>query len=179
VADNSVEIPNRAAFKASEVCEIAHIPPYVLRSWEKEFPGLGAAARPGGPRIYRRHDIEQILRIKQLVFAEGLTLSGARRRLEGDPPAEDEPFLLDAPAVPENVRTRVAQAKHDLRSLLDMLSQPAATDDAVGVARAAGAGAEARDALPLLDGLADSPPKSRQARRTGKDGPAGRASKVE
>ena len=62
----------------------------MLRSWEKEFPRLGAAARPGGPRIYRRSDVEQILRIKQLVFAEGLTLAGARRRIEGDQPAEEE-----------------------------------------------------------------------------------------
>lgn len=125
VTDTSIEIPNRAAFKASEVCEIAQIPPYVLRSWEREFPGLGAAARPGGPRIYRRTDIEQILRIKQLVFTEGLTLAGARRRIEGEPPADD---VLESPPalVTAELQTGVADARRDLRALLDLLSAPVA-----------------------------------------------------
>ena len=120
MADSPVEIPNRPAFKASEVCEIAQIPSYVLRSWEKEFPGLGVATKPGGPRIFRRSDVEQILRIKHLVFAEGLTLSGARRKLEGEPPPEDE-GLPELP-VPDEIRTRVANVKRELRSLLEMLS---------------------------------------------------------
>jgi DNA-binding transcriptional MerR regulator len=125
VADTSIDIPNRAAFKASEVCEIAQIPSYVLRSWEKEFPGLGAAGRPGGPRIYRREDVEQILRIKQLVFAEGLTLAGARRKIEGDLPIEEILVAAPAPAgVPESVKTRVAEARQDLKALLDLLSTP-------------------------------------------------------
>lgn len=123
VADTSIDIPNRAAFKASEVCEIAQIPSYVLRSWEKEFPGLGAAARPGGPRIYRRGDVEQILRIKQLVFTEGLTLSGARRKIEGDAPIEDV-FVAASPAVPETVKAKVVEARQELKALLDLLSTP-------------------------------------------------------
>ncbi|HSK09718.1 MAG TPA: MerR family transcriptional regulator [Vicinamibacterales bacterium] len=137
--DPLIEIPNRAAFKAAEVCEIAHIPPYVLRSWEKEFPNLGVVARPGGPRVYRRGDIEQILRIKQLVFSEGLTLAGARRKLEGDPPPEPEPaFDL---LVPEEVKARVGKAKHELRSLLDLLASPkASAQDARGPSAVHGAG---------------------------------------
>ena len=127
VADPLTDIPNRAAFKASEVCEIAQIPPYVLRSWEKEFPGLGVASKPGGPRVYRRSDIEHVLRIKQLLFTEGLTLAGVRRKLEGDvPPAsEPEPAL----PVPDAVREKVSSVKRELRSLLDLLSvgAPAAT----------------------------------------------------
>ena len=100
VTDTPVEIPDRAAFRAAEVCEIVQIPPYVLRSWEKEFPGLGAAARPGGPRIYRRSDVEQILRIKQLVFVEGLTLAGVRHRIAGDPAEEDEKPIEPGPPQP-------------------------------------------------------------------------------
>jgi DNA-binding transcriptional MerR regulator len=185
VADQSVEIPNRAAFKASEVCEIAQIPPYVLRSWEKEFPGLGAAARPGGPRIYRRSDVEQILRIKQLVFAEGLTLAGARRRLEGDPPPEElvEDVTALGTAVSDDVRSRVAQAKQELRALLDLLSSPhgvapqsatKATTRVVPSAAAAGS-----EGLPLLDGVLDTPPKVRRGRRIGKEERDGAATKVE
>ena len=74
-----VEIPKRALFKSSEVCEIASVQPYVLRSWESEFPDLGVSKGNGGPRVYRRADVERVLRIKQLVFSDGLTLAGVRR----------------------------------------------------------------------------------------------------
>jgi DNA-binding transcriptional MerR regulator len=123
VPEPVVEIPNRPAFRASEVCEIAQIPPYVLKSWEKEFPGLGTAAKPGGPRVYRRSDVEQVVRIKHLLFAEGLTLAGVRRKLEGEPKAEDEP-LADL-TTPVEVRDKVAHVKQELRALLDLLSSPA------------------------------------------------------
>jgi DNA-binding transcriptional MerR regulator len=183
VADNSVEIPNRAAFKAAEVCEIAQIPPYVLRSWEKEFPRLGAVARPGGLRIYTRHDIEQILRIKQLVFTEGLTLAGARRKLEGDASDTDELQLPDVlPALSEAARTRVADAKRELRSLLDLLSHPASTWPRVPVKRAADAQGQreiANETLPLLDGVPDTPPKPRRARRPAREGTGEPSTKVE
>ena len=69
-------------FKAADVCEMAELQPYVLRSWEKEFPGIGVQKSPDSPRLYRQSDVDQVLRIKQLVFGEGLTLAGARRRLE-------------------------------------------------------------------------------------------------
>src|SRR5918993_3915840 len=79
-----VTIPDRPAFKAAEVCELAKVQPYVLRSWESEFPDLGVAKTPGGPRVYRRADVERVLRIRHLVFGEGLTLAGVRRRLESE-----------------------------------------------------------------------------------------------
>ena len=75
------EIPNRSLFRQPEVCEIARIQAYVLRSWEAEFPDLGVAKTAGGPRVYRRADVERVLRIKHLLFVEGLTLAGARRKL--------------------------------------------------------------------------------------------------
>ena len=92
-----VTIPDKPAFKASEVCELAQIQPYVLRSWESEFSDLGLSKTPGGPRVYRRIDVERVLRIRELVFTEGLTLSGVRRRFEAEqPPAEEDLFALVA-----------------------------------------------------------------------------------
>ena len=73
-------------YKAAEVCEIAQLQPFVLRSWEKEFPGIGVQKSDGSPRLYRQSDLDQLLRIKQLVFSEGLTLAGARRKLEESMP---------------------------------------------------------------------------------------------
>jgi len=69
-------------YKAAEVCEMTQLQPYVLRSWEKEFPGIGVQKSQDGPRLYRQADVDQVLRIKQLVFGEGLTLAGARKRLD-------------------------------------------------------------------------------------------------
>ncbi|HUR20306.1 MAG TPA: MerR family transcriptional regulator [Vicinamibacterales bacterium] len=87
----SAVIPNRPAFRAQEVCEIAGVQPYVLRGWEAEFPDLGVAKAPNGPRVYRRADVERVLRLKHLIQVEGLTLAGARRRLD----EESEPDLLE------------------------------------------------------------------------------------
>ena len=81
-----VVIPDRAAFKASEVCDLAQLQPYVLRSWENEFSDLGVSRTPGGPRVYRRADVERVLQIRHLVLSEGLTLAGVRRELEGAGP---------------------------------------------------------------------------------------------
>lgn len=122
VAD--VEIPKRALFKASEVCEIAGVQPYVLRTWESEFPDLGVAKAAGGPRVYRRTDVERVLHIKQLVFADGLTLAGVRRRIDEAAP----PALEAAEAAPikellgRNAKERLAAVKRGLLAILEMLN---------------------------------------------------------
>lgn len=119
-----VEIPNRALFKASEVCEIASVQSYVLRSWESEFPDLGVAKAAGGPRTYRRTDVEKVLRIKQLVFSDGLTLAGVRRRIEEEAP----PVFEEAASTPikellgRNAKERLTEVKKGLMSILNMLS---------------------------------------------------------
>ena len=116
-----VAAPKRALFKAAEVCEVVQVQPYVLRSWEAEFPQIGQAPAGGGPKVYRRTDVDLVLRIKQLVFDEGLTLSGARRRLEeeGEPssPAEMVEDLLDG-----RVRERLRRVRTGLQSILELLS---------------------------------------------------------
>jgi DNA-binding transcriptional MerR regulator len=141
-----IEIPNRALFKSSEVCEIASVQPYVLRSWESEFPDLGVAKTDGGPRIYRRADVERVLRIKQLVFTDGLTLAGVRRRIE-----EEAPIALEeAAAAPikellgRNARQRLAEVKRGLIGILDMLNARPGNGSAPAVHAAARPSAPAR-----------------------------------
>lgn len=113
-------------YKAAEVCDRAQVQPYVLRSWEKEFPGIGVQKGADGPRVYRESDVEQVLRIKQLVFGEGLTLAGAHRRLDSDPAMmvasaaaveDDGPLeILDGDA-----KRRIGVVREGLRSILAML----------------------------------------------------------
>src|SRR5437868_10526918 len=116
------EIPKQALFKASEVCDLMKVQPYVLRTWEAEFPELGISKSAGAPRVYRRTDVEQVARIKHLLLVEGLTLAGARRRLE----EETAPAEADAPAIDEligqNVRERLVQVKRGLHSILELLA---------------------------------------------------------
>ena len=114
-------------FRAADVCEMAQLQPYVLRSWEKEFPGIGVQKSPESPRLYRQSDIEQVQKIKQLVFGEGLTLSGARRRLEQSatpaaPGATDEEVAEVLEALASDARTRIASVRDGLRSILQLLS---------------------------------------------------------
>lgn len=128
---SQVEIPNRPLFKAAEVCELAKVQPYVLRSWEAEFKDLGVARNGSTTRVYRREDIERVLRIKHLLLVDGLTLAGVRRKLdeeaeppldlgEPEPPAASQRLSADA-------RERIAHVKRGLEALLALLAPSAAT----------------------------------------------------
>ena len=117
------EIPNRSLFRQPEVCEIAQVQPYVLRSWEAEFPDLGVTKSAGGPRVYRRADLERVLRLKHLLFVEGLTLAGARKKLlEELPVAEAEAPALDE-LLGSDARERILQVKRGLREIAAMLAR--------------------------------------------------------
>jgi DNA-binding transcriptional MerR regulator len=116
----------RELFKAPEVCEMAQLQPYVLRTWEAEFPNLGKGSG-AGPRVYRRADVELVLRIKQLVFGEGLTLAGVRRRLEED--ADDGQPSLAAEAVDDVLdgmaRSRLRGVRDGLEAIKRLLERDA------------------------------------------------------
>lgn len=117
----TVEIPKRALFKAAEVCAIANVQPYVLRSWETEFPALGTAKGDG--RVYRRSDVEMVLEIKHLVYEEGLTLGAARRKIgtrEDNEPVDGEPSINDL--LGQDARERIVEVRRELRSILEILS---------------------------------------------------------
>jgi DNA-binding transcriptional MerR regulator len=121
----TVEIPQRSVFRAQEVCEIADVQPYVLRTWEAEFADLGVAKISGGPRLYRRGDVERVLRIKHLLFVDGLTLAGVRRRLSEEAPAvEREPIIQEewAEAIDVTLRERLRDVRGGLQSILSLLS---------------------------------------------------------
>lgn len=115
--------PKRSVYKAAEVCALTKLQPYVLRSWEAEFLDLGMLPEGSRSRVYRQVDVNKILRIKELLFVDGLTLGAARRKILKEVPAEDQAEqpslaeLLDA-----DVRARVEDVKTGLRSILAMLS---------------------------------------------------------
>lgn len=160
-----IQIPDRPAFKPADVCELLKLQPYVLRSWENEFKDLGVSKTPGGPRIYRRADLERAIRIRHLVFAEGLTLAGVRRRFEQERPPEPEagveelevPGAMAASALDAHARSRVREARLQLRSLLERLK--AERPRVVLSPRGPGS-----DGLPEASGRADEDPRTRETR---------------
>jgi DNA-binding transcriptional MerR regulator len=119
-------------YKIGEVCKLADLQPYVLRYWETEFPQLSPNKSGGGQRLYTRAEVDTILRIKELLYRDGFTIAGAKKKLESDlaapPPASPEPGT-DVPepasaaaASPELART-IAGIQRELRAILTMLDK--------------------------------------------------------
>jgi DNA-binding transcriptional MerR regulator len=118
------KIPNKLFFKIGEVCELTETQPYVLRYWESEFPALAPAKNNSGQRIYRRRDIETILRIKSLLYEEGFTIAGAKKKLEQE--MKDEGTKGQTPvtrpiASDADPATGLQQIKEGLRDILEIL----------------------------------------------------------
>ena len=123
-------IPNKLFFKIGEVCEITDTQPYVLRYWESEFPALAPAKNSSGQRIYRRRDIETVLRIKQLLYEEGFTIAGAKKRLETELAGRSTTPVSQAAAVVESetaaedpTKRALAEVRETLREILTLLER--------------------------------------------------------
>jgi len=123
------KIPNKLFFKIGEVCEITDTQPYVLRYWESEFPALAPAKNTSGQRIYRRRDIETVLRIKQLLYEEGFTIAGAKKRLEMEM-AGRQPTPTSAPpsgnggdGKADATRQAIHEIRDQLREILTLLDR--------------------------------------------------------
>jgi DNA-binding transcriptional MerR regulator len=80
----SPEIPDKLYFKIGEVSELLGVEPYVLRYWESEFPVLSPKKSGTGHRLYRRKDVELLLRIKHLLYERRFTIEGARQTLQSE-----------------------------------------------------------------------------------------------
>ena len=103
-------------FKIGEVCKLADLQPYVLRYWETEFPQLAPGKSGGGQRLYTREEVDTILRIKDLLYKDGFTIAGAKKKLEEiAPPAAPPPSASSAP--PRDLTV----IKNELRAILKML----------------------------------------------------------
>lgn len=108
-------IPDKQYFRIGEVAGIAEVEPYVLRFWETEFSTLRPQKTRTNQRMYSRKDVEQVLRIRDLLYEEGYTISGARKALkEGAEP--DDPFAH--PKV-RGFKERVRKEVEELLQLVD------------------------------------------------------------
>ena len=81
-------IPAKRYFTIGEVSELCGVKPHVLRYWEQEFTQLKPVKRRGNRRYYQHHEVVLVRRIRELLYQEGFTISGARMRLDDFDPKE-------------------------------------------------------------------------------------------
>ncbi|MBI2988416.1 MAG: MerR family transcriptional regulator [Deltaproteobacteria bacterium] len=113
-------LPDKLYFKIGEVSRIVGVKPYVLRYWETEFELLKPGKAPSRHRLYRKKDVELLLEIKRLLYAEGYTIEGARKRLKENKKEERQQLKL---ALPDSTyKNALIRIKKELQSLHKMLS---------------------------------------------------------
>ena len=116
-------------YKIGDVCKLADVQPYVLRYWETEFPALAPSKGGGGQRAYTQREVDVVMRIKQLLYSEGFTIAGAKKKLETElnapePAAASEQSVAAAPGVAPNdgeARAKLREIREELSDLLSML----------------------------------------------------------
>ena len=91
------EIPQKLFFRIGEVCDLIQVQPHVLRYWETEFPTLAPQKNRAGQRVYRRKDVEMVMRIRDLLYVEKFTIAGARKRLIEEAKKGGIPKLKSSP----------------------------------------------------------------------------------
>jgi DNA-binding transcriptional MerR regulator len=116
---SEILIPEKLYFRIGEVARLCRLPAYVLRFWETEFPQLKPVKSSTGQRMYRRRDVENVVRIKQLLYEEGYTIAGARQHLrdegKGDKKQVALPFMTGS-------HTNLRQIRQGLQEILTILA---------------------------------------------------------
>jgi len=114
-------IPAKRYFTIGEVSELCGVKPHVLRYWEQEFTQLKPVKRRGNRRYYQHHEVLLIRRIRELLYEEGFTISGARNRLDSSAPPEEaaEAVVRSGPSSGNGLD--ISAIKRELRAVLDQL----------------------------------------------------------
>jgi DNA-binding transcriptional MerR regulator len=114
-----VIIPDKLYFRIGEVASLCRLPAYVLRFWETEFPQLKPVKSSTGQRMYRKRDVEFVVRIKKLLYENGFTIAGARAQLREETKSERNQNALPFPV---QRAVSVAHLRHELQEILHILS---------------------------------------------------------
>ena len=87
-------LPSKLYYRIGEVAELVGVEPHVLRYWEREFRNIRPTKSAKGQRVYSRRDVENLLRVRQLLYGEGFTIAGARRQLRNADVATPEATVV-------------------------------------------------------------------------------------
>jgi len=116
---DEVFIPDKLYFRIGEVATLCHLPAYVLRFWESEFPQLKPVKSSTGQRMFRKRDVESVVRIKQLLYEQGFTIAGARQQLRGESKSDKTQSAIPFPS---HSSTEIQHIRQGLREILSLLS---------------------------------------------------------
>ena len=116
---NLPPIPAKRYFTIGEVSELCGVKPHVLRYWEQEFTQLKPVKRRGNRRYYQHHEVLLIRRIRELLYEQGFTISGARNKL--DARALTEP-VQRASSAPDSPPAALHRVRHELEQVLAILA---------------------------------------------------------
>jgi DNA-binding transcriptional MerR regulator len=116
---DEILIPDKLYFRIGEVATLCRLPAYVLRFWETEFPQLKPVKSSTGQRMYRRRDVENVLRIKQLLYERGFTITGARQQLRSETKTDKTQTTIPFPA---RSAAELQHIRQGLREILNLLS---------------------------------------------------------
>ena len=152
-------VQKRLYYKIGEACKTLGIQPYVLRYWETEFPALAPSKSRSGQRVYNEKELEIIRRIKELLYDEGYTIAGAKKKLEtelADGSLEEAPADEAAAEAPAAPAARTARKKAAPSAPPTPDASPALDSDAEERIQTLRSGVEkalqeAREILALLD----------------------------
>jgi DNA-binding transcriptional MerR regulator len=117
-----IHIPEKLYFRIGEVSKLCKLAAYVLRFWETEFPQLKPVKSSTGQRMYRRKDVETVVRIKTLLYDEGFTIPGARQQLRAetkDGKAQPTLFGHGGSGIP---KSELRHVRSSLKEILGLLS---------------------------------------------------------
>ena len=116
---DEVLIPDKLYFRIGEVATLCRLPAYVLRFWESEFPQLKPVKSSTGQRMYRKRDVEGVLRIKQLLYEQGFTIAGARQQLRAETKSDKTQAAIPFPS---HSTSELQHIRQGLREILNLLS---------------------------------------------------------
>ena len=115
---SEIIIPDKLYFRIGEVASLCSLPAYVLRFWETEFPQLKPVKSSTGQRMYRKRDVESVVRIKKLLYDDGFTIAGARVQLREETKPDRSQSALPFP----KSAVSVAHLRNELQQILHILS---------------------------------------------------------
>src|SRR5467141_4570489 len=116
---DEIFIPDKLYFRIGEIASLCRLPAYVLRFWETEFPQLKPVKSSTGQRMYRKRDVESVVKIKKLLYEDGFTIAGARVQLREETKTERNQTALPFPI---HASASVAHLRHELQQILHILS---------------------------------------------------------
>ena len=114
-------IPAKRYFTIGEVSELCGVTPHVLRYWEQEFTQLKPVKRRGNRRYYQHHEVLLIRRIRELLYEQGFTISGARNRLDESGASAEASADNHAAITPAQAAVDIPALRSELRALLQLL----------------------------------------------------------